>query len=119
MISENSAKVKVMERHSEAKPVHVQIGEIDLSLKTDEDPIYVKQLAKYIDDIIQRISGGTNVKSQTKITLLAALQIADELFQARSGQESAEAALKNLQHRSETLAKELDEKLSKVTPIQK
>ncbi|HQU72301.1 MAG: cell division protein ZapA [Calditrichaeota bacterium] len=108
-----------MERPTEPKSVHVQIGEVDLSLKTDEDPAYVQKLANYVDSIIQRISGGTNVKSQTKITLLAALQVANELFQAKKDKAVAEAALEAMRERSDSLARELDARLNEFGSVRK
>jgi cell division protein ZapA len=68
--------------------VEVQILGQSYSIKTDEDEIYIKSLARYIDEKLKEIYSVAPNISQSKATVMAAFGIADELFKLRMEQES-------------------------------
>ena len=75
-----------MSQGAEKKSIQVKIFGTDYSLKSDRDSEYVESIARYVDEKIQKLSRSTNVNSQTKIAVLAALNIAEELFRLKRDQ---------------------------------
>jgi cell division protein ZapA len=65
------------------RSVAVQIAGIRYSLKTDEDDRWVKSLAAYVDAKIREAHKHARTPDTQAIAVLAALQIAEELFQER------------------------------------
>ncbi len=63
--------------------VRVNIFGTEYSLIADNDEDYVKQVAQYIDEKMREIDRNNSIKSTGKLAVLAALNIADELFQER------------------------------------
>ena len=47
------------------------------------DPEYVKQLARYVDQVMTEVFENTSAVDSLKVAVLAALNIADERFAAR------------------------------------
>lgn len=72
-----------------SRSVRVSIAGFQFSVRTDAKPKYVKQLAAYVEDKIAEAkqSGGKSGTTQNH-ALLAAMSIADELFQEREKQRS-------------------------------
>lgn len=54
-----------------------------LAIRTEDDPRYVKRLARYVDEHMKEISKSTKAVTTTRIAILTALTIADELFKLR------------------------------------
>lgn len=67
--------------------VEVQILGQSYSIKTDEDEVYIKSLANYIDQKLKEIYSVAPNITQSKATVMAAFGIADELFKLRTEQE--------------------------------
>jgi len=67
--------------------VEVQILGQSYSIKTDEDEIYIKSLASYIDQKLKEIYSVAPNITQAKATVMAAFGIADELFKLKLEQE--------------------------------
>jgi cell division protein ZapA len=67
------------------RPVHVEIAGQRLSIRSDEGPQYVQQLADYVDAQLGQLTGGrrTAAPSVQRVALLVAIQLADELFRER------------------------------------
>ncbi len=63
--------------------VRVNIFGTDYTLISDNNDNYVREVARYIDDKMREIDKNQAINSATKIAVLAALNIADELFQER------------------------------------
>ncbi len=55
------------------------------AIKSDAAPEYVKQLVAHVEKIIKQIQSGGAPQDPQKVAVLAALYIADELFQSREG----------------------------------
>ncbi len=99
----------------ESKSIRVQIFGMEYSLKSDNSEEYVNEVANYVDSKIKSLSENTSVKSQTKIAVLAALNIADELFRVR---EKYSKALGKIDQKSEELSDSIDRYLErKYTPM--
>jgi cell division protein ZapA len=74
------------------------------------DPLYVSALAKYVDDQMNRIANTSNIVDTSRVAVLAALNIADELFRLR---ESKDTSGQEISKRSDELIKLLDQALKK------
>jgi cell division protein ZapA len=63
--------------------VSVEIAGQVLSIRSDEGPEYVQELADYVDAHLREIGGGRRSYSLQRVALLVAMQIADELFREK------------------------------------
>jgi cell division protein ZapA len=82
--------------------VHVEIFGQTYAVRAGAEPGYVEQLAAYVDEKMRETSRGGAVDS-VRIAVLAALNIADECFRARSEARGEDA----LQARAARLLREL------------
>ncbi|MDH5174400.1 MAG: cell division protein ZapA [Elusimicrobiota bacterium] len=74
------------------------------------DPLYISALAKYVDEQMNRIANTSNIVDTSRVAVLAALNIADELFRLR---ESKDTSGQEISKRSDELVKLLDQALKK------
>lgn len=67
------------------RSVHVEIAGQRLSIRSDEGPQYVQQLADYVDAQLERLTQGKRASAPNlqRVALLIAIQLADELFRER------------------------------------
>jgi cell division protein ZapA len=67
------------------RSVHVEIAGQRLSIKSDEGPQYVQELAEYVDAWLGRLTQGKRASAPNlqRVALLVAIQLADELFRER------------------------------------
>ena len=63
--------------------VSVQIAGMRYALKTDEDERWVKQVAAFVDERMRELQKRGRIPDTQAVAVLAALQIAEELFRAR------------------------------------
>ena len=63
--------------------VNVEIAGQTLSIRSDEGPEYVQELADYVDAHLRELGGGRRSFSLQRVALLVAMQIADELFREK------------------------------------
>lgn len=91
-----------------SKSTRVQIFGSDYHVRGDVDPEYIKSVAAYVDAKMQEIATTQSLVSSTKVAILTAIHIADELFQERRKREQTmnDVAERALQI-SEVLAREL------------
>ena len=85
-------------------PVHVEIFGLSYAVQAGPEPGYVEQLAGFVDQQMRDVSRGAGAVDSVRIAVLAALNIADELFQART---RLRAADEKLLSRADSLAREL------------
>ncbi|MEZ4430373.1 MAG: cell division protein ZapA [Nannocystaceae bacterium] len=64
------------------RSVEVEIAGQRLTIRSDEGPEYVAELAEYVDAHLQAL-GGRKTVSPHRVALLVAMQIADELFREK------------------------------------
>lgn len=84
----------------------IQVAGQTLALRTDAPASYVKELAAYVSRKMAELKGGGRVATTQSQALLAAMNIADELFQARE----AQARLKRqVRERTKKILHQLDE----------
>jgi cell division protein ZapA len=57
------------------------------NLNVDENEEYLKELAAYVDKKMHDVSAAAQTVDSVKVAVLTALNIADELFLARSSEE--------------------------------
>ena len=72
-----------------SRVVHVDIHGQRYAVRSDLDPAYISELAEYVDQKMQLASSEVQSGESMKVAVLAALNIADELFTSRV--ESGEA----------------------------
>ncbi len=67
--------------------VRVTILDEEYAIRSDESPDHTREVASYLESAIQRVLQSGNVVETSRATILAALQITGELFEARQGQD--------------------------------
>ena len=63
--------------------ITVNIFGSDYTLVSDGNDSYLKSIAQYLDNKMREIDRSQNLKSSSRLAILAALNIAEELFQER------------------------------------
>ncbi|HSE98970.1 MAG TPA: cell division protein ZapA [Blastocatellia bacterium] len=76
------------------------------SLRSDHDPEYIHQLAAHVDRRMNEIARATMTVDSLRVAILAALQIADELYQTRREMKETE---EEIAERSAKYAELLDQ----------
>jgi cell division protein ZapA len=67
--------------------VRVTIMNEEYAIRSDTSPEHTRQVASYLDDAIRRVVDSGTVVETGRASILAALQITAELFEARAGNE--------------------------------
>ena len=62
-----------------------------LSIHGDGDESYVQELAQYVESQMNTIAGNLTTSTPTKVAILAAINIADQLFTQESRRQAGEA----------------------------
>lgn len=89
----------------ESRVVSVEIAGQRYPIRSSLDATYVTQLAAYVDEKMRLAARETTGGDTLKVAVLAALNVADELFRARA----AEGSLQHeWQHRAEELERLVD-----------
>jgi cell division protein ZapA len=97
--------------------VHVEIFGQTYAVRGGEDPGHVEKIAAFVDARMQEVSRSSGAVDSVRVAVLAALNIADELFQARGQAREVEKkalhrAAAEVDARVLALARELDEVLA-------
>ncbi len=73
----------------ESNQVSISIFGQEYSVKAPADPEYIIKIGEYLDGKMREVqSGFSTTQSSTRIAILAAMNITDELFNARQSGES-------------------------------
>ncbi len=83
--------------------VHVEIFGQAYALRAGEDPAYIEKIASFVDREMTEVGKMAGAVDSVRIAVLAALNITDQLFQARDSQDGVAA----LDSRAAGLAREL------------
>ena len=68
----------------EDNQIKITIFGQDYSVKAPADPTYIKKIADYVDSKMREVqSGFSSTQSSNRIAILSAMNITDELFNAR------------------------------------
>lgn len=73
--------------------IRVEIFDHPYNIRSDGDNEYIQELAFYVDKKMREISSGTQTVDSIKVAILAALHIADELYQLRGTQAQIDSQL--------------------------
>ncbi len=73
--------------------LHVEIFGHRYTLRGDADDAYAKELAGYVDKKMTEMAGHAKGINSSKLAILAAINIAHELFQLRSRQKERDALI--------------------------
>ncbi|HJQ20997.1 MAG TPA: cell division protein ZapA [Gemmatimonadaceae bacterium] len=71
--------------------VRVTIMDEEYAIRSDASPEHTKAVAAYLEDAIRRVLDTGSVVETSRATILAALQITGELFEARDSQDGADS----------------------------
>lgn len=72
------------------------------------DEGYVREIARYVDEKMKEVSQGATLPSQDRLAILAAMHIADELFQYKR---ESSSAIDSIEKKAESLLSLLDDGL--------
>jgi cell division protein ZapA len=89
--------------------VTVEIAGEEYKIRAQASPDYTKQCAAYVDNRLSEIMRGGALVQPHKGAILAALALADELFQARAELEALRTAVTG---RAESLTAQIEERLN-------
>jgi cell division protein ZapA (FtsZ GTPase activity inhibitor) len=73
-----------------AQVVHVEIHGQQYAIRSELDPQYIGELASFLDDRLRLAAQELGTVDQLKVTVVAALNIVDDLFRARADANGAE-----------------------------
>jgi cell division protein ZapA len=73
-----------------SRVVHVEIHGQRYAIRSELEPQYVAELAGYLDDKMRSASRELASTDSVRVAVIAALNIADELFRARSDSQGAD-----------------------------
>lgn len=91
--------------HHESRVVSVEIAGQRYPIRSALDATYVTQLAAYVDEKMRLAARETSGGDTLKVAVLAALNVADELFRARAAEGSVHH---NWQRKAEELERLVD-----------
>lgn len=87
------------------KSLTVEVAGQRFKLRTDADEAYVKSLARYVTERIEEAKQGSGTVATQSLAILAALNIADDLFQTRRGEQELK---RRVREKSRTILQLLD-----------
>ncbi|MCD4814287.1 cell division protein ZapA [bacterium] len=67
----------------ERKAIKVNIFGSEYSIRGEADESYIQSLAAYLDERMKEIAQSTHLTSPLKISILAGINLADEIFRLR------------------------------------
>ena len=81
---------------SKRNSVKVSILNEEYAIRSDTSPEHTRAVAEYVDRAIRQVMNSGLVVDSSKAAILAALQIAGELFEARASAEELTSSLRTL-----------------------
>ncbi len=87
----------------------VEIFGQEYKIKGVGNPQYIHKIAGYVDKKMREIAHSSGIMSQSRIAIMAALNITDELYQVRETREKAE---RELESQAAKLGELLEEKIT-------
>jgi cell division protein ZapA (FtsZ GTPase activity inhibitor) len=94
----------------EKRNITVQIFGSEYPIAGAKDPAYVQSLARYVDNQMKDIAKGSSLLSSGKVAILAALNMADELFILKARHEKLKEIISE---KLSAIAKKIDSYLEK------
>ena len=68
---------------SQSRRITVDIQGQSLTIRSDREPGFVKELARHIDETIEELQSAAPRAPSNKLLMLASLTVAEELYEAR------------------------------------
>ncbi len=93
--------------------IHVDIQGQHYAVKSDLDPAYIMKLSTYVDERMRRAAVEVASADSVRVAVIAALNIADELFRARADGSSLQ---QDVLKRTTEIEQLLDAALNDTTP---
>ena len=91
--------------------VIVNIFGAEYALRAGSDPEYIRRVAQHVDGLMRDISGRVKHASASKVAVLAALHLTDELFSERARNRVGEHQIRELAEQTDSLLSRLDQTL--------
>jgi len=91
------------------KATTVEILGREYRIRGAEDEAYVREVARYVDAKLREVSQGSTLPPSDRVAILAAMNIADELFQLRR---TATDEMSTIEKKTQNLISLLDESMS-------
>jgi cell division protein ZapA len=89
---------------ADAPSVHVSIFGTDYTIVSETDPEHTRAVARYVDARMREVAGTVSLRSVTRVALLTAVNLADELWrERRAGQDLDASAQKTAKRLAERL----------------
>jgi len=95
------------EMASEVRTTTVHIHGHEYRVRTEESPEFVRDVALFVDETMRQIAGRMNTGTSVQVAVLAALNIAEELFRER--RDGNGAASREIESRMKAVLERLDE----------
>jgi len=86
---------------SSSMGVKILIFDREYRLKAKEGEEYLKAIAAYVDGKVKKIASSTNERGREQISILACLNIADELYKLKEKNRKAREKIRQLIERVE------------------
>ena len=90
------------------KATTVEIMGREYRIRGAADEGYVREVARFVDTKLREVSQGTSLPASDRVAILAAINIADELFQLRR---ASTEEMSSIARKAESLLELLDEGL--------
>lgn len=86
--------------------VKIDIYDQSYNVSTNQNEEYLRELAAYVDGKMREVAEATRIVDSFKVSVLAALNIADELFSARARQHETDGPLRERVQKCVSLVEE-------------
>ncbi len=90
----------------------IEIYDQVYNVSADQDEAYLKELASFVDGKMRAVAEATHTVDSLRVAILAALNIADELFTLRQRQDQLEGPLRKRVERCVSLVEKALEQSS-------
>jgi cell division protein ZapA len=81
---------------SKGQQIRVAIFGMEYTLKSEENPQYIVELAQFLDEQMKEVAKKSASSPPIRIAILAALNLADDLFRERHQREKLEERVNSL-----------------------
>lgn len=93
---------------SESMSTSVEIMGREYKIRGAADASYIREVARYVDAKLREISQGSTPAASDRVAILAAINIADELFQLRR---ASNEEFSSIERRTQSLIRLLDDSM--------
>ncbi|HET6349406.1 MAG TPA: cell division protein ZapA [Candidatus Krumholzibacteria bacterium] len=97
---------------SDNQATSVEILGREYRIRSAADAAYIREVARYVDAKLREVAPGASSQAPDRVAILAAMNIADELFQLRR---ASTEEISSIERRTQSLIRMLDEELASAT----